>query len=121
MNIVRFLFPWWFKWRVLYRDGQRSVPLRYSDAKARAYAFGGKLEARSVSMKILVIDLNPREQICHRCNVTCSAEYGLPVGPDGGYVPNWYEGEWAGVPSCRTCYEWHERRSEATDPNRVKA
>lgn len=67
---------------------------------------------------VLVIDLNPRDQICHRCGKVTPVGWGLPVGPDGGYVPNWHVGEWAGVASCQPCYEWHKAKSEATDPAR---
>lgn len=71
-----------------------------------------------VRAPVLIIDLNPREAVCHRCRAVTPLGWGLPVGHDGAIVPNWYCGEWAGVPSCQACYEEHSRRSEATDPNR---
>ena len=68
--------------------------------------------------QVLVIDLNPREQECHRCGSVCPVKFGLPVGVDGRYVPNWFDGEWGGVASCEPCYRWHEAWSERTDPLR---
>lgn len=68
----------------------------------------------------LVIDLNPREQECHRCGEVCPVKYGLPVDVGGDYVPNWYEGEWGGVAACRACYEAHEKWSNETMNSKPK-
>lgn len=64
----------------------------------------------------LLIDLNPRYQKCHRCGASCLARFGLPVGQDGDYVPNWFQGDWAGVAACEPCYLWHKAWSDRTDP-----
>lgn len=69
---------------------------------------------------ILVIDLNPREQECHRCGEVCPVKYGLPVGTDGRYVPNWFDGDWAGVAACKKCHDEHAAMSERTDPKRAE-
>lgn len=61
---------------------------------------------------ILVIDLTERWTECHRCGAETPCKWGLPVDESGSYVPTWYQGEWAGVPACKACYEWHEALSE---------
>lgn len=63
---------------------------------------------------MLVIDLNPREQECHVCRAVVPVGFGLPVDESGLIVPNWYEGEWAGVPACEPCYRRHKKWSEET-------
>lgn len=68
--------------------------------------------------QVLVIDLNPRYQECHRCGAVCEVKYGLPVGANGQYVPNWFDGDWAGVAACERCYRLHEAWSDQTDPRR---
>lgn len=69
-------------------------------------------------MEFLVIDLNPRDQICARCGAVCPVGHGLPVDESGMVVPNWYQGDWAGVPACKKCHDEHAVKSEATDPAR---
>jgi hypothetical protein len=68
----------------------------------------------TAKVEVLVIDLNPREQECHRCGAVCPVKFGLPVDVGGDYVPNWYEGEWAGVPACEPCHRKHEAWSRRT-------
>ena len=66
--------------------------------------------------EFVVVDLNPRDQKCHRCGKVCPVKFGLPVGVDGRYIPNWLDVDWAGVAACEPCYRWHEAWSERTKP-----
>jgi hypothetical protein len=57
---------------------------------------------------VLTIRLDPpRWTTCHACGADCAVEQGLPVDETGAYVANDYEGEWAGVPACRRCFDVH--------------
>jgi hypothetical protein len=62
---------------------------------------------------LLIIDLSEAWTTCLRCGKETPHQWGLPVDAmSGGIVPNWYEGEWAGIPACRECYEKHALWSE---------
>lgn len=57
-------------------------------------------------MKIIeAIDLYPIQEYCWACGVfVIPLRHGLPVYEDE-ILPNDWQGEWGGVPSCPECYE----------------
>lgn len=56
---------------------------------------------------VVVIELWPRWAECWACGADTPCHWGLPLDDTGQLVPNEYEGEWAGVPACKECYEAH--------------
>lgn len=52
---------------------------------------------------ITVINLNPHDVKCHLCDAACEYRQGVPIY-EGMIVPDDYQGEWGGVPTCQRCY-----------------
>jgi hypothetical protein len=55
--------------------------------------------------RVQVIDLHPIQEYCWACGeFVIPLRHGLPVYEDE-ILPNDWEGEWGGVPSCPRCYD----------------
>jgi len=65
---------------------------------------------------VKMVDLWGLEVDCILCGTTNSDSLFLPMY-EGQVVPNDYEGEWAGMPVCRTCYRKHEETNEIDQDN----
>lgn len=62
----------------------------------------------------LLVDVSPRRgTTCAACGDETPVECGLPVDDAGDFVANDYTGEWAGVPACRRCYDFHAAHGPA--------
>lgn len=65
---------------------------------------------------VLVINLSEPWTNCSSCNKETPYKWGLPISEDGQIVPNWWPGEWGGVPACEECYKKHAAWSDRTEP-----
>lgn len=70
---------------------------------------------------LCVINLNERDAVCANCGCATRYRWGLPIGPDGLIVPASFQGEWAGVAACLTCFMLHaEGRLDNKELGEVK-
>lgn len=65
---------------------------------------------------VLVLQLDRPTYSCGACEQETDEELlGIPMY-DGQVLPNEWDGEWAGFPACRRCYNWQQTLAEPTDP-----
>jgi hypothetical protein len=64
------------------------------------------------SLVIAVINLQPREYVCHCCGIDfLDGGFGVP-GYEDLILPNDWTGEWAGFPACEDCFRIQETITE---------
>lgn len=64
------------------------------------------------SLVFTVINLWDTYTDCHICNERTEVKWAVPVNSiDGSVVRNDYQGEWAGMPVCKACFDRHEAES----------
>ena len=56
---------------------------------------------------VLLIDLNERWAECWACGADTPSRWGLPIDSSAELVPNDYQGDWGGVPACKSCFDAH--------------
>jgi len=70
---------------------------------------------------VIVIDVWPTWIKCHLCDKDALFGWGVPITDDGQIIPNWYPGDWGGVPVCEPCFEKHAAWSDRVDLPRFNA
>lgn len=80
------------------------------------------VDERDLTSVRLTIQLdNNRGTECRACGAECPVRYGLPVDDTGDFVENNFDGEWAGVPACKACYDAHAEAGVAGLKIRLRA